>query len=145
MGGYTTFDQCGSVMVCQRRNALRRQSSSHCGSPFLFEMKRTVSSERPGGSVSVSISVLKPYWYSRLTSASMVELMPAPVPASCGHSVLATSAAVPPVRPALGTYAEQPLDEPFLRGACLRKPLGDFLHRAVVDAQRDTGRAGRDR
>src|SRR5690606_3842626 len=46
-------------------------SSSHSGSSFLAEMKRIVSSDRPGGVVSCSMSVTKPYLYSRLTSCSM--------------------------------------------------------------------------
>src|SRR5690349_2768312 len=79
MGGYFTLLQCGSVIVNQRRNAFNRQSRSHCGSCFFAEMKRTVSSLRPGGNVSASMSVVKPYWYSRLTSDSIDELMPAPL------------------------------------------------------------------
>src|SRR5712691_2236265 len=50
-------------MVSQRRNASRRQSSIHSGSFFLAEMKRTVSSERPLGAFSDSISVTNPYLY----------------------------------------------------------------------------------
>ena len=51
----------GSVILRHARNAASRQSRSHSGSPFLAEMKRTVSSLRPGGAVSASISVTKPY------------------------------------------------------------------------------------
>ena len=51
----------GSVISRHARNAASRHSSSHSGSVFLAEMKRTVSSLRPGGAVSASISVTKPY------------------------------------------------------------------------------------
>jgi hypothetical protein len=51
----------GSVISRQARNAASRHSSSHAGSPFLAEMKRTVSSSRPGGALSDSMSVTKPY------------------------------------------------------------------------------------
>src|SRR5688572_24478229 len=74
MGPYVTFGQCGSVIVCQRRNALSRHSSSHSGSLFLAEMMRTVSSDNPGGMVSASMSVSKPAWYSLLISDS-IELL----------------------------------------------------------------------
>src|SRR4029078_3226165 len=50
-------------MVCQRLYASNRQSSIHCGSLFLAEMNRTVSSERPLGAFSDSISVTNPYLY----------------------------------------------------------------------------------
>src|SRR5688572_22256685 len=72
IGGYSSFGQWrGSVIVFQCLNALSRQSSSHCGSSFLAEMNRTVSSDSPGGTVSDSMSVSKPYWYSRLASVSI--------------------------------------------------------------------------
>src|SRR5215203_7087849 len=74
MGPYVTLGQCGSVIVCQRRNALRRHSSSHSGSFFLAEMIRTVSSDSPGAMVSASMSVSKPAWYSLLISDS-IELL----------------------------------------------------------------------
>src|SRR3989304_2211215 len=60
---YLTFGQAGSVMVSQCRNALRRNSRSHSGSPFLCEMSRIVSSDSPLGATSASISVTKPCWY----------------------------------------------------------------------------------
>jgi hypothetical protein len=69
-----TLGQCGSVIVCQRRNALSRQSSSHSGSFFLAEMIRTVSSVSPAAIVSASMSVSKPAWYSLLISVS-IELL----------------------------------------------------------------------
>src|SRR5471032_514462 len=50
-------------MVSQRRKASSRHSSIHSGSFFLAEMKRTVSSERPLGAFSDSISVTNPYLY----------------------------------------------------------------------------------
>src|SRR5688500_15521428 len=51
-------------------NAFRRQSRSHCGSSFLAEMKRTVSSLRPFGAKSDSMSVMKPYLYSPCSERS---------------------------------------------------------------------------
>src|ERR1043165_8401147 len=49
----------------QWRYALRRQSSSHSGSVFFAEMVRMISSLRPGGIDSDSMSLTKPYLYSR--------------------------------------------------------------------------------
>jgi len=57
-----------SVMAA---NAFRRQSSSHCGSPFFDEIKRTTSSSRPTGMMSCSTSVANPYLYSVLASSSI--------------------------------------------------------------------------
>src|SRR5947209_5467299 len=42
------------------------------GSSFLAEIKRMTSSFRPRGSVSVSMSVMKPSLYSRLASSAIV-------------------------------------------------------------------------
>ena len=42
----------------------------NCGSPFLREMSRITSSSRPGGTVSDSMSVTKPWRYFWATSAS---------------------------------------------------------------------------
>src|SRR5438046_3215689 len=78
MGGYRTLPQCGSFIVSQRRYALRRHSSMNSGSFFFAEIVRIISSLRPGGTVSVSTSVTNPYAYSRLTSASIPELIPTP-------------------------------------------------------------------
>src|SRR5579863_5719639 len=50
-------------MVSQRRYASRRHWVSQSGSPFLAEMKRTISSFRPFGALSDWISVTKPYLY----------------------------------------------------------------------------------
>src|SRR6476646_1716034 len=50
-------------MVSQRRYASSRQASIQSGSFFLAEMNRTVSSERPLGAFSDSISVTNPYLY----------------------------------------------------------------------------------
>src|SRR6476661_6456520 len=50
-------------MVSQRRYASSRQASIHSGSFFLAEMKRTVSSDRPFGAFSDSMSVTNPYLY----------------------------------------------------------------------------------
>ena len=51
-----------------------RQSVSHTGSFFLAEIKRMVSSLKPGGVDSDSTSVTKPYLYSCLTRLSMVSV-----------------------------------------------------------------------
>src|SRR5437868_64689 len=48
------------------------------GSFFFAEMVRIMSSLSQGGTVSVSTSVTNPYAYSRLTSASIPELIPTP-------------------------------------------------------------------
>src|SRR3954468_12950261 len=48
------------------------------GSFFLDEMSLMVSSLRPGATVSVSMPVTNPYAYSRLTSASIPELIQTP-------------------------------------------------------------------
>src|SRR5438874_13753372 len=64
--------QRGSSMVSQCRYAFRRQSSMNFGSFFLAEIARMMSSLRPRGTVSASISVTKPYLYSRLASSSLV-------------------------------------------------------------------------
>jgi hypothetical protein len=52
--------QCGSLISRQARKARRRHSSSHSGSLFFAEMKRTVLSSSPRGAVSASMSVTKP-------------------------------------------------------------------------------------
>ena len=54
----------GGVSVSQWRNAFRRKSSSHSGSPFFCEIRRTTSSFRPAGIRSVSMSEVNPYLYS---------------------------------------------------------------------------------
>src|SRR3954447_14058281 len=69
---------CGSAIFDQPRNAFNRQSRSHLGSPFLAEISLTMSSFRPRGATSDSISVTKPYLYSLLTSVSTGELMRSP-------------------------------------------------------------------
>ena len=61
MAWYVTFCHAGSSIFCQARNALSRQSSSHSGSPFLAEIRRTTSSLSPFGTISCSTSVTKPY------------------------------------------------------------------------------------
>src|SRR5215203_6934053 len=63
MGPYSTRAHVGSRIVSQRRYASSRHSSIHCGSFFLAEIKRTVSSDRPFGAFSDSISVTNPYLY----------------------------------------------------------------------------------
>src|ERR1022692_4027958 len=57
-------------MVCQCRNAFKRQSSKNAGSFFLSDIARTTSSSSPGGKLSDSISVTKPCRYFWLMSAS---------------------------------------------------------------------------
>src|SRR5437764_6809550 len=65
-------------MVSHRRYALSRHSSMNSGSFFFAEIVRMMSSLSPAGTVSVSTSVTNPYAYSRLTSASIPELIPTP-------------------------------------------------------------------
>src|SRR6266849_1387459 len=62
----------GSSIFSQLRKAFRRNSNSHSGSFFLAEIKRTVSSLKPRGIVSDSMSVTQPYLYSRFVSISAV-------------------------------------------------------------------------
>src|SRR5208283_3193681 len=57
-------------MVCQCRNAFRRQSSRNCGSFFFSDIARTTPSSSPGGKLSDSISVTKPWRYFWPISAS---------------------------------------------------------------------------
>src|SRR5688500_5878004 len=57
-------------MRSQRRYALRRQSSMKAGSFFLDEIRRITSSSRPGGTVSLAMSVTKPWRYLRATRDS---------------------------------------------------------------------------
>src|SRR4249920_3918072 len=61
-------------MFTHARYDFRRNSSSHAGSPFFSDSRRTMSSLRPGGNVSASTSVSKPYLYSRVASCSMVSV-----------------------------------------------------------------------
>src|SRR2546422_962257 len=49
----------------------------HAGSPFFWEISRMTSSPRPGGTVSDSISVTKPYLYGCSTWASIPLLIEA--------------------------------------------------------------------
>src|SRR5438309_10367608 len=60
------------------RYARSRHSSIQGGSPFFWEISRMTSSERPGGTVSDSISVTKPYLYGWSTWASIPLLIRAP-------------------------------------------------------------------
>src|SRR5688572_33171319 len=62
----------GSTIFSQARYDFSRNSSIHSGSPFFAEIARTTSSLRPGGKVSDSRMVSKPYLYSRVASCSMV-------------------------------------------------------------------------
>src|SRR3989338_4792351 len=72
IGPYLMFPQAGSFIVSHVRYALSRHSSSHAGSAFLAEIRRTMSSFSPRGAASCSTSVMKPYLYSRFASSSMV-------------------------------------------------------------------------
>src|SRR3546814_10937601 len=73
-------------MVSQCRLAFRRHSSSHSGSAFLAEMQRTISSFRPLGAVSASMSVTKPYLYlSSARTCSTVSRLAAIQLLSCLH------------------------------------------------------------
>src|SRR2546425_2424192 len=72
MGPYFTLGQCGSDIFSQLRYALRRHSSIHAGSPFLAEISRITSSFKPGGTISDSMSVTKPYLYGCWTWASIL-------------------------------------------------------------------------
>src|SRR3546814_818597 len=86
MAGNVTSGQVGSGMVIQCRYAFRRHSSSHSGSAFLAEMKRTISSFRPLGAVSASMSVTKPYLYlSSARTCSTVSRLAAIQLLSCMH------------------------------------------------------------
>ena len=60
-GGNVTLCQAGAVIVCQKRKAFSRHSRSHSGSCFLAEISRMMSSFSPGGILSSSTSVTKPY------------------------------------------------------------------------------------
>src|SRR5262249_11310319 len=72
IGGKCRCAHFGGVTLRQCRYADRRHSSSQSVSPFRAEMNRTTSSERPGGSVSDSMSVTKPARYSRRSRSSSV-------------------------------------------------------------------------
>src|SRR5450759_4310602 len=85
MAGYVTRAHFGSVMVSQWRYAFSRHSSSHSGSPFLPEMRRTTSSERPAGMLSVSMSVTKPCWYSCCVRVSRTASLTARFFLGCVH------------------------------------------------------------
>ena len=56
-----TAAQRGSSMDCHALKARSRHSSSHSGSCFFLEMKRTMSSFSPLGANSISMSVSKPH------------------------------------------------------------------------------------
>src|SRR5438309_3170476 len=62
----------------KKKYARSRHSSIQGGSPFFWEISRMTSSERPGGTVSDSISVTKPYLYGWRTWASIPLLFGAP-------------------------------------------------------------------
>ncbi len=52
------------------------------GSPFFAEMRRMTSSLSPGGTVSASMLVTKPYLYGWLTWVSIVVMASPEVPAA---------------------------------------------------------------
>src|SRR5437867_11376744 len=68
------FAHAGSRIVSHVRYALSRQSSSHTGSFFFAEIRRTISSLSPRGTVSCSMSVTNPYLYSRLARSWMTSV-----------------------------------------------------------------------
>src|SRR5438034_6632238 len=78
IGPYCTVAQWGSGIFSQLRYAWSRHSSIQGGSPFFWEISRMTSSERPGGTVSDSISVTKPYLYGWRTWVSIPLLIGAP-------------------------------------------------------------------
>src|SRR5205085_12154563 len=59
--------------------------SMNCGSSFLAEMRRIVSSLSPLGTDSDSMSVTKPHLYSRLASSSIVLLSVVMISTSYGR------------------------------------------------------------
>src|SRR5512133_2820575 len=98
MGGYFTLAHVGSASARSRdaqcRYALSRHSRSHAGSFFFSQIVRTTSSFKPFWRTSCSISVTKPYLYSRLARASMVSVdvliaSPCPLPCPLRSSVCA--------------------------------------------------------
>src|SRR3990170_1986788 len=72
MGPYFTFAHVGSFIVSQWRYARRRHSSSHSGSFFFWEIRRTMSSLRPFGTISSSMSATNPALYSRVASSCWI-------------------------------------------------------------------------
>src|SRR5688572_11458098 len=60
--------------LAQCRYAFRRHCNMNSGSFFFAEITRTISSFKPGGTVSDSMSVMNPYLYSRPASSSSVSL-----------------------------------------------------------------------
>src|SRR5437899_12256776 len=76
MGGYLMFAHLGSACDFSRdaqcRYALSRHWSMNSGSFFLAEIRRMVSSFRPLGTLSSSISVTKPHLYSRSAKSRIV-------------------------------------------------------------------------
>src|SRR5436190_9790167 len=78
ISGYWKFGQAdGSCIFSQPRYAFRRNSSIHSGSFFFEEISRTVSSLKPFGMVSDSMSVTKPYLYSRfVNNSAAVDIKP---------------------------------------------------------------------
>src|SRR5690606_27580954 len=65
----------GSCIFLNAWNPFRRHSSSHSVSSLLAEIKRMVSSFRPAGAISISISVVKPNSYSLLAISSIISLL----------------------------------------------------------------------
>src|SRR5215475_10390616 len=76
MDGYFTFAHFGLASAfssaAQWRYALSRQSSMNWGSPFLAEIRRMMSSFKPLGTRSSSISVMNPHLYSRSARSRIV-------------------------------------------------------------------------
>src|SRR5580693_2207330 len=78
-------------MVSQRRYASRRHSSIQVGSFFFAEMKRTVSSDRPLGALSDSISVTNPYLYWSISMLRTRSMVSCPAGISSSAAVLRTA------------------------------------------------------
>src|SRR5687768_8100483 len=70
----TRLCQVGSRISSHARYDFRRNSSIHAGSSLMADRRRMTLSSSPGGKVSASTSVSKPYLYSRDASCSMVSV-----------------------------------------------------------------------
>src|SRR5277367_1251876 len=92
MGGYSAFAQFGSFIVSQCRYAFNRQSNIHCGSFFLCEINRIISSFSPGGASSASRFTLQPHLYSWLANSSIVSV---DVGIALLHAVLCCQSPIP--------------------------------------------------
>mmetsp|Transcript_36917 Transcript_36917/g.102513 ORF Transcript_36917/g.102513 Transcript_36917/m.102513 type:complete len:223 (+) Transcript_36917:1379-2047(+) len=92
IGAMSRWAQSGIDMCSHFRKAFNRNSNIQSGSPLISQIRRTMSSLRPFGKLSDSISVVNPYSYSWSSTASSsafwpalraVVVRPAPPPAPC--------------------------------------------------------------